>query len=88
MVCGQTIIEPTKTSGTGQLGVRVTFGVFGGLLIGLYFLVIVAVAILVVWVLILAIVFLRLRISEIRGAAGSVGPREQSLGSGGANPGH
>jgi len=54
----------------------VAFGVFGSLLIGLYFLVIVVVAVLVVWVLILAIVFLRLRIAQIRGTTGSAGPNE------------
>lgn len=42
----------------------------GGLFVGFYLLVIVVVAVLVVWVLILAITFLRLRIAEIRGAAG------------------
>ena len=51
-------------------------GGFGGALIALYFLVIVVVAVLVVWVLILAIVFLRLRIAEIRGTTGSAKPGE------------
>jgi len=52
------------------------FGVFGGLLTGLYFLVIVVIATLVVWVLILAIIFLRLRIAEIRATTGSASPSE------------
>lgn len=43
------------------------FGWIGGLLIGFYFVVIVAVAALVIWALILAITFLMLRIAEIRG---------------------
>lgn len=47
------------------------FGAFGSLLVGFYFVVIVAVAALVIWMLILAITFLRLRIAEIRGTAGN-----------------
>ncbi|WAP52119.1 hypothetical protein OL239_02025 [Arthrobacter sp. ATA002] len=42
----------------------------------LYFLVIAAVAVLVVWALVLAIMFLRLRIAEMRAAAGPAGGSE------------
>ena len=47
------------------------FGVFGSLLAGLYFVVLIAAAVLVIWVLILLIIFLKLRIAELRGAKGS-----------------
>lgn len=47
------------------------FGVFGSLLAGFYFVVMIAAAVLVFWVLILSIIFLRLRIAELRGAKGS-----------------
>ncbi|SEE86451.1 hypothetical protein SAMN04489740_2841 [Arthrobacter alpinus] len=47
------------------------FGVYGGLLVGLYLLVVAVVAVLLVWVLILSIIFLRLRIAEVRGTMDS-----------------
>jgi hypothetical protein len=45
-----------------------------GLIFGLlYFLAVAAVAVLVVWALVLLIIFLRLRIAEMRAAAGAAG---------------
>lgn len=51
-------------------------GVMGGLFMGLYLLVFVVIAVLIIWVLILAVTFLRLRIAEIRGTAGSASRSE------------
>ena len=47
----------------------------GALMIILYFLVIAAVAVLAVWALVLLVIFLRLRIAELRASTG-VGPRD------------
>jgi hypothetical protein len=48
----------------------------GALMIIVYFLVVAAVAILAVWALVLLVIFLRLRIAELRAAAaGSASPR-------------
>lgn len=73
---GRFLSPPIKWRRTAGVKVAGMFGVFGGLLVGLYFLVIVVVAVLVVWVLILAIIFLKLRIAEIRGTTGPAGRSE------------
>ncbi|MCQ1985702.1 hypothetical protein [Arthrobacter sp. zg-Y844] len=41
----------------------------------LYLLVVIGTAALVLWVLVLLIVFLRLRIAQLRGASGETGPQ-------------
>lgn len=46
----------------------------GALVAILYFLIVAAVAVLSVWALVLLIIFLRLRIAELRSAAGQGAP--------------
>lgn len=45
----------------------------GGIFLILYFLVVAGVAVLAVWALVLVIIFLRLRIAELRGQPGRTG---------------